>query len=91
MWRCGRSDNPKGLSHTLRHGIKLISAGLALGLIGSFAATRVLRSILFDIEPTDPLTLAAVTGILGVIAITAVLIPALRATRVSPLEAMRAD
>jgi putative ABC transport system permease protein len=79
------------LALTFRHGLKLIVAGLALGLIGSFVATRALRSILFDIEPTDPLTMAAVTGLLGLIAIIAVLVPALRATRVSPLEAMRAD
>ncbi len=79
------------LALTFRHGLRLIVAGLALGLIGSFVATRALRSILFDIEPTDPLTMAAVTGLLGLIAIIAVLVPALRATRVSPLEAMRAD
>ncbi len=79
------------LSLTFRHGIKLIATGLALGLAGSIAATRALRSVLFDIEPTDPLTLATVTGLLALIAIAAVLVPALFATRVSPLEAMRAE
>jgi putative ABC transport system permease protein len=63
--------------------------GLAVGLGGSFAVMRGLRTILFGIEPTDPLTLVSVGASLMIVALLAVAIPAVRAMRVDPITALR--
>jgi putative ABC transport system permease protein len=71
------------------HGMRLALAGAGLGLAGSFALTRVLEGLLYDISPTDPATLsAAAVALLGV-AWLATLLPARRAARVDPLTALR--
>ena len=75
----------------LGQGLLLAAIGLAIGLAGSVAATRLLRSLLFEVKPNDPLTYAAVAGLLGVIALAACCVPALRATRVDPLVALRQE
>jgi ABC-type antimicrobial peptide transport system permease subunit len=67
----------------------LSSVGIMLGLIGSLALTRVMASLLFNVQPTDPLTLSAVAGVMIVVATAACLVPALRATRVDPLTVLR--
>jgi ABC-type antimicrobial peptide transport system permease subunit len=64
--------------------------GLALGVTGAWAATRLLESLLFNVSPTDLLTFAALTGFLLLTAVFAALIPARRASRVDPLVATRA-
>ena len=64
-------------------------AGMACGLLLAFAASRLLRSFVFGITPHDPLTFAVVAGVLAVVAILASYIPARRATRIDPLEALR--
>ena len=63
--------------------------GLAIGLGGSFLLTRVLGGLLFEIEPTDPTTLVAVSTLLLVVAAGACFIPARRATLVQPIIALR--
>jgi ABC-type antimicrobial peptide transport system permease subunit len=63
--------------------------GLAAGLLGSLLLNRFLQAQLFGIDAGDPLTLAAVSGTLGVIALAASWLPARRAARVHPLEALR--
>ena len=63
--------------------------GLAIGLLGSLAVMRGMRTILFGIEPTDPLTLASVGISLMLVALLAVAMPALRAMRVDPIAALR--
>jgi len=63
--------------------------GLALGLAGALAATRVIRSLLYDISATDPLTFGVVALLLAVVALLAGYIPARRAARVAPMEALR--
>ncbi len=73
----------------LREGMLLGGLGVAVGLAGALGATRVLRSLLFEVTPTDPLTLAAVTSLLLVVATAATLVPARRAARVDPMTALR--
>lgn len=73
----------------LREGVLLGILGVALGLAGAVASTRVLNSLLFEITPTDPLTLGTVAGLLMAVAIAATLIPARRATKVDPMVALR--
>jgi ABC-type antimicrobial peptide transport system permease subunit len=75
----------------LGQGARLIVAGLGIGLVGAVLLTRLLRTMLFEITPTDPLTYAIVAGVLAVTAIAACQMPAWRATRVDPLTALRAD
>ena len=73
----------------LGHGLALTFAGVALGLAGAWAATRVLNSVLFGISSTDPLTFICVSAILGASAMLACYIPARRAMRVDPMVALR--
>jgi putative ABC transport system permease protein len=73
----------------LRQGLFLTLGGLAVGLLGAFALTRFLTGLLFEVRPTDPLTYAVVTGLLALVAFVACLTPALRATKVDPLVALR--
>jgi ABC-type antimicrobial peptide transport system permease subunit len=67
----------------------LTALGLALGLAGSLAASRLIATLLFGVKPTDPLTFAAVAAIMASVALAACYIPARRATRVDPLTALR--
>jgi putative ABC transport system permease protein len=75
----------------LGEGLALAAAGIALGLAGAAALTRVLRSLLFGVQPTDPLTFAAVPALLLAVALLACWLPARRATRIDPLRMIRED
>jgi len=77
------------LGLVIGQGMKLALAGVALGLLGSFALTRVLRSFLYEVEPGDPLTSAAVTLLLCGVVLFACWLPARRAANVDPMEALR--
>jgi predicted permease len=75
----------------LANAFLLVMIGVGCGLAGAVAMTRALKSLLFDVSPLDPLTYAAVSiGLIGA-ALIASYVPALRATAVDPLDALRAD
>ena len=73
----------------IRQGMSLLAAGLAAGLVLSFALMWVLSSLLFAVRPYDPVSLAAAAAALALVALLACSIPAWRATRVDPLVALR--
>ena len=74
---------------TITNGLKLVGIGLLLGLIGAFAITRVMASLLFGISATDPTTFLAISFVLIGVAFLASYLPALRASRVDPMLALR--
>lgn len=71
--------------------LRMAALGVAIGIVGALATTRVLRAVLFDVSPTDPVTLVAVAVTMLVIAVLASYAPAQRAMRVDPVEALRAE
>jgi ABC-type antimicrobial peptide transport system permease subunit len=71
--------------------LRVAAVGIAIGLVGAFATTRVLRSLLFGVTPTDPVTLAAVTLVLITLGALAAYVPARRATKVDPVEVLRRE
>jgi putative ABC transport system permease protein len=75
----------------LRQGLTLAVLGIALGLGASFGLTRLMRSMLYNVKTTDPLTFAAVTSAFLLVAVAACWIPARRATRVDPVVALRCE
>jgi putative ABC transport system permease protein len=79
------------LGMILRGGLKLVAIGVGLGLAGSLALTRVLQSQLFGISAHDPVTFAGIATLLTAVAAAACLLPALRATKVDPMIALRAE
>jgi putative ABC transport system permease protein len=79
------------LKLVLGQGMKLVLIGAGIGLAGAFAVARVLKSLLFGVSATDPLTFAAVVLFLAIVALLACWIPARRATKVDPLIALRCE
>src|SRR5262249_32355121 len=77
------------VTDVLGHGLRLAAIGMALGLALALAATRLMSALLFGTSPTDIATYAAAAALLAIIAVAASLVPALRASRVDPLIALR--
>jgi putative ABC transport system permease protein len=75
----------------LREGLLLVVAGVAMGIVGSLALSRVIRTLLFEVAPGDPITLSIVSLLLTGTGVLACYFPAHRATRVDPLLALRCD
>ncbi len=75
----------------LKRGLVQLGLGLGLGLLAAVGLSRVLRTLLVQITPTDPPTFVAITAVLASVAIAACLVPARRATRVDPLVALRSE
>jgi putative ABC transport system permease protein len=70
-------------------GMLVAAAGIGIGLAGAFALSRLLASLLFGIQPRDPLTFTSVAAVLTAVAFAACLVPAIRASRVDPIVALR--
>jgi putative ABC transport system permease protein len=77
------------LAMILGQGMRLAAVGLAAGVAGSFLLTRLLQSQLFNVRPSDPVTVVAVVSVIGLVALLACYIPASRATRVDPMVVLR--
>jgi putative ABC transport system permease protein len=75
----------------LRQGLWPVVLGIGLGLAGSFAATRLLESVLFDTTPNDPSTFVAVSAFLAGVSMIASYLPARKASRIDPQEALRGE
>jgi len=78
-------------SHTMGTSMRLVAGGLVAGLLATLAVVRGLQTVLYGVSPRDPLTIAAVAALFVVTALLASSIPALRASRVDPLVALRQD
>jgi putative ABC transport system permease protein len=79
------------LAMMLRQGMRLLVIGLVVGFAGALATSRVLRAMLFQVSATDPLTHFGVALLLAAVAAVACWIPARRASRVDPMEALRME
>jgi len=77
------------LKLVLGQGMSLTAIGIVAGLAGALAVTRLMSSLLYDVKPFDPATFAGVSLLLTVVAFFACWLPARRATRVDPMEALR--
>ncbi len=75
----------------VRQGMTLAISGLAIGLAGAFVLTRLIRSLLFGVQATDPLTFVGISVLLAFIALLASYIPAQRAARIDPIVSLRCD
>jgi len=77
------------LRMVLKDGVRMTMAGILIGLLGAMALTRLMGTMLYGVRSTDPLTFISVAALLGIIALLACYVPARRAMRVDPMEALR--
>jgi ABC-type antimicrobial peptide transport system permease subunit len=82
------SDGRRIFGLIVSEGLWLLGLGIGVGLAGAFAIRRVMETQLFGVQPMDPVVLALVTGVLGVVALLACAVPARRASRIDPLIAL---
>jgi putative ABC transport system permease protein len=85
------AGNGQVVGLVLRQGITIAAVGIVVGVLGALVLSRLTRSLLFGVDPADPATFATVIIVIAAVATAACLIPMLRATRVDPLTAMRAE
>jgi predicted permease len=85
------ADRAGILRMVLGRGMRVAGVGLLIGLVGTLALSRVLASFLYGVRPYDPVTLAGMAAVLLLVSLTASLVPALRATAVDPVGALKAD
>jgi putative ABC transport system permease protein len=79
------------LGGVLRWGLRLVGAGVLVGVLGAVAFTRVLGALLYEVSATDPLVFAGIVALLGLVGLAASYAPARRATRVDPMVALRSE
>jgi ABC-type antimicrobial peptide transport system permease subunit len=79
------------LAMVLKDGMKLVGLGLAIGAVAALVLTRVGASLLWGISSTDALTYFVIATLLAAVAVAAIIVPARRATRVDPMQALRSE
>jgi ABC-type antimicrobial peptide transport system permease subunit len=79
------------LGLVLRQGLGLVALGMSVGLAGALGLTRFLRGLLYEVKPLDPLTFGGVALLLALVALLACWLPARRAAKVDPMEALRCE
>jgi putative ABC transport system permease protein len=79
------------LALVMKHGLHLTIIGIVIGLAGALGLNRLIASVLFGVEPTDPITLVAVTMTITLVAAVACWLPAWRASRLDPNVVLRTD
>jgi putative ABC transport system permease protein len=90
--RISLGANPRDvLSLVMRRGLLLTLGGVISGLLGALVLTRVMSGLLFDVSTTDPITFALIAMLLTVVSAIACYIPAIAATKINPLEALRSE
>ena len=75
----------------VRRKVPVIAAGIALGVAGAFGVGRLIRGMLVQTSPADPLTLTLLAGLLAMVTAVALVVPAVRASRIDPTTALRHD
>ena len=85
------AGNSQVVGLVLKQGITIAVIGIVVGVAGALALSRITQTLLFGVDPADPLTFGIVIGVIALVATAACLIPMRRATRVDPLTAIRAD
>jgi putative ABC transport system permease protein len=83
------ADRTNVLKLAMKRGLAPLSVGLLIGLAGAFALTRVLRSFLYGVTPTDPMTFVAGCFLFLVVGLIACYVPARKASRIDPMAALR--
>jgi putative ABC transport system permease protein len=79
------------LTQVMKQGLVLTLVGMAIGLAGAFGLNRLIASLLFGVQPTDPITIAGVVATITLVAIIACWVPAWRASRLDPNIVLRQD
>jgi len=85
------ADKGRVIRYFLSRSARLFGPGLVLGLVGSFAASTLTRSMVFDVSPLNPIYVISAVGAMIIVTSAAITVPVLRATRVDPTEALKAD
>ena len=85
------ADRMQVLMMVLKQGVTLAAAGIVIGVVSALLLTRLMQSLLYQVRPTDPVTFIVVPAVLVLVALIASAVPAIRATRVSPLIALRTE